>query len=131
MSDQLAHTPSEGSIESQKPPVSTRALLTGWVVTFLASSIGSLLAEAYLPSQMRIHWSFGGPYYGPEFAPTSGVLVAFPVLIAGIAVGGYAVQRTLRSSEALASVRSVVNLSVLGVLLVLLAVQALLIGANL
>jgi hypothetical protein len=40
-----------------------------------------------LPGRTRIHWSLGGPYYGPEYVSTDVVLIGFPLLVVGFYVG--------------------------------------------
>ena len=54
----------------------------------VASIVLSVVSVAALPRTIRIHRSLGaGPYYGPEFAPTGGVLALFPALAATLVVG--------------------------------------------
>jgi hypothetical protein len=80
---------------------------------------------------MRIHWTLGaGPYYGPEFAPTTVVLAAFPLLVAVTALGAYWGGARLRDSEGFATVRSYYVVAVLGTILSLLVIQSSLVIAN-
>ena len=54
----------------------------------VASIVLSVVSVAALPKTMQNHWSLNaGPYYGPEFAPTVGVLALFPALAATLVVG--------------------------------------------
>lgn len=103
---------------------SRRLAVAGVGITALSAAL-SALSYGFLPDRMRIHWTLGaGPYYGPEFAPTPAVLIGFPALIAGIAIGAYALDTRLRRREGVAAVRSYYAAGSVGTLGVLLASQA-------
>lgn len=64
-----------------------RFSLGGWVLV-LASIATSAASYGRLPETIRIRWTVGTyPQYGPEYAPTLLVLVAFPALIAALVLG--------------------------------------------
>lgn len=106
---------------------SRRPLTPGGLLVLLSSVATSALSLGALPARFRIHWTFGlGPYYGPEFAPTAAVLVAFPLAIAGLFAGA-----RLLASRLPAEARPYYDWGVLLVLLVLLFVQVGLVLANL
>lgn len=90
------------------------------------SAAASAAGHATLPARMRIHWSFGYPHVGPEFAPTAAVLVAFPATLAAVALAGSWLDARLP-----AAVRPAVALTVLGGLSMGLLLQAALVVANL
>lgn len=110
----------------------TLVLTGGSLVVVATSVLGSIVSYGMLPARMRIHWTLGaGPYYGPEFAPKLLVLALFPALVVGGAlVGRWAVPR-LRTVEEFATVRPYDALAVVGTLVLLFAVQAALVLANL
>lgn len=118
---------------STDPPGDGRRLLTVGSSTLTAASLlASLVAHAALPARLRIHWTLGiGEYYGPEFAPTSLVLALFPLLIAGGAIGGWLLVTALRDVSEPADARPYDAVAVVGTLAALLAVQVVLIVANL
>lgn len=104
----------------------------GSVVAVVLSAASSIVAYGTLPEEIQIHWTLGaGPYYGPEFAPTAVVLSAFSVVVVGIAVGAYSLDAHLRQVEAFARIRPYYVSAVLGTLAVIVAVQGVLIVANL
>jgi len=106
----------------------SRPLASAGIGVALLSTALSALAYGALPEQIRIHWTLGmGPYYGPEFAPTSAVLVGFPALIAGVALGAYWLEKRLRRTEEFAAVRPYYRAGMVGTLGVLLASQTALI----
>ncbi len=109
-----------------------RLLVLGSLVSTLVSAAGSILAYGAVSGRMRIHWTLGaGPHYGPEFAPAALVLAVFPVLVAGVALGAYALDSLLRHDETFALVRPYYALSIVGTLTVLLIAQGALVVANL
>ncbi|USZ70893.1 hypothetical protein [Natronosalvus halobius] len=63
-----------------------RPLSLGGLVIVLASVALSAVSYGHLADTVRIRWTIG-TYYGPEYAPTLGVLVAFPVALIGLYVG--------------------------------------------
>jgi len=106
-------------------------LAVGCLVAVLSSVAVSVVAHGTLPSTMRIHWSFGlGPYYGPEFAPTTVVLGGFSLLVTATALGAYWIGARLRRHDAFASVRPYYVMAMLGTLGSLLVTQVLLVVAN-
>lgn len=106
-------------------------LTVGGLTATLASVIGSLVGYGPLPARIRIHWSLGGPYYGPEFAPTWVILLLFPLLVGGLALGFYCVASGLRAVDEFDAVRPFYTLAAIGTLGVLVVTQALLIVVNL
>lgn len=114
-----------------RPPVGRRSLRAVSVLVVVVSSIVSALAASVVPSQMRIHWSLGGTYYGPEFAPAWLLLGMFPLVVAALAVGSHHLKRYLEASGEYDVMRGYYELAVLGVLATLLLVQGVLILLNL
>lgn len=103
----------------------------GVAVTALSAALSGL-TYGLLPDRLRIHWTLGaGPYYGPEFAPTPAVLIGFPALVAGLAIGAYWLDARLRRTEGFAAARPYYTAGVAGTLGVLLASQAALIAVAL
>lgn len=131
MADRLTLTPSDGRSvpggDSRGHPLSGVASLTG----ILASLGVSGLAYGPLPAKMRIHWSFGGPYIGPEFAPTWLILLVFPVLVATVALGLYSLRISLQSHEAFSAVRPFYGLLTVSMVGMLLVVQVGIVLVNL
>ncbi len=113
--------------DSLRPTVTAVVSLVG----SLASVVVSALAYGPLPARIRIHWSFGGPYIGPEFAPAWLVLTVFPILVATVALGLYWVGIRLRSHEAYSTVRPYYGLLMLGIVGMLVVVQVGIIVVNL
>lgn len=107
-----------------------RLLTAGAVLAPLLSVATSLVGYGLLPARVRVHWSLGGPYYGPEFAPTAPMLATVTVLVVGLAVGGYWLGSRLRALEA-DGVAFPYAVAVVGTLAVLVGTQALLVVANL
>lgn len=106
-------------------------LTVGGLAATVASVLVSLGGYGLLPARMRIHWSLGGPYYGPEFAPSWVILVLFPLLVGALALGFYWLGKRVRTVEAFADVRPFVALAAIGTMTVLVATQAFLIVVNL
>lgn len=118
-------TPSE---TRHSPPGSGQRTLAPYSLALVALSAAvSAAGHATLPARMRIHWSFGYPYVGPEFAPTATVLVAFPVTLAALALAGSWLDARLREAAA----RAAVALATIGMLSMGLLFQAALVVANL
>ncbi|WP_435095082.1 hypothetical protein [Halorubrum sp. N11] len=116
---------------SDKDSSGSRLLALADVGITLLSIALSSFAHGFLPEQMRIHWTLGlGPYYGPEFVPTLVVLIAFPVIIAGIALGTYWLDARLQHIEEFAAIRPYYTVIVVGTLSILLASQGALIVAT-
>jgi hypothetical protein len=84
-----------------------------------------------LSARVRIHWSLGFPYYGPEFAPKVVLLSLFPAVIICTALGTYWIATRHLSSEEFVETRSYYVLAVLGLLTTLLGIQGFIIVANL
>jgi len=130
MSNRTTRSPSENRSRSGDGDGGSRALSLGSLAAVALSVATSALGYGPLPARMRIHWSLGGPYYGPEFAPAAVVLVGFPVLVAGVALGAHLLVGRLRASEAFATARPYDALAVLVTLVALLGTQAALVVAN-
>ena len=94
------------------------------VVSSIATSV---LAYSTLPGRMRIYWSLGGPYYGPEFASTLIVTVAFPLLVAGFYGGGRWLRAYLERSTAFDAIRLLYDGAILLALTGVLVFQSVLV----
>ena len=103
----------------------------GGVLAVMSSIATSVLAYSTLPGRMRIHWSLGGPYYGPEFASTLIVMVAFPLLVAGFYGGGRWLRAYLERSTAFDAIRLLYDGAILLALTEVLVFQFVLVWANL
>ncbi|WP_339102297.1 hypothetical protein [Haloterrigena salinisoli] len=102
----------------------------GGLALVVASAAVSLAASGLLEGTMRIRWSVG-TYYGPEHAPTTLVLAAFPILVA-VAVGAFrGLVAGLERLEEFDGNRGYYELAALVVLLSLLLTQIALVVANL
>jgi uncharacterized membrane protein len=101
----------------------------GALLTLLASIAMGVFAYGVLPNSLRIHW--GGPYYGPEFAPKLLVLALFPVLAGVLFVGLRVIAVQLDRFEEFETVRPIYDWSVVATLLFLVAFQALVVWLNL
>ncbi len=121
----------ETATQSSRTPSSRGPLNAGGALVAVLSIATSALAYGALPGRMRVHWSFGGPYYGPEFAPTLVVLAAFSLLIAGFYVGGRWLGTRLERTGGLGAVRSFYDGCVLLVLVGTLCMQVVVVWANL
>jgi hypothetical protein len=116
-----SRTPSAPDDTAPSPLASAVAV----ALSVATSALGSLA----LPAQVRIHWTLGrGPYYGPETAPTVAVLVLFPVLVAGVALGA---RRFRGRAGADGTAGPYGRLVAWSALAVLLGTQGLLVAANL
>ncbi|MFB6361235.1 MAG: hypothetical protein ABEH59_07915 [Halobacteriales archaeon] len=80
---------------------------------------------------MRIHRSIGGPYYGPDFAPSWVILVLFPLSVGSVAVGSYWLGTRVRIGEDIADVWAIFALAAVGIMVVLVITQAFLIVVKL
>lgn len=75
---------SDASTRIERPSLSA----FGGLLIVLASAVLSVTSYSRFGETMRIHWKVGTyRHYGPEHAPTLVVLVAFPVIVAGLYVG--------------------------------------------
>ncbi|ADB62141.1 hypothetical protein Htur_3277 [Haloterrigena turkmenica DSM 5511] len=102
----------------------------GGLALVAVSAAVSLAAAGLLGETLRIRWSVG-TYYGPEYAPTTIALAAFPILVA-VAVGAFrGLANVLVRTEAGDRERGHYELAVLTVLLSLLVIQVTLVLANL
>lgn len=127
VTDAMAEQPTPSETR-YSPPDGGRWTLAPYGFTLVALSAAvSAAGYATLPARMRVHWSFGYPYVGPEFAPTVAVLVAFPATLAALALAGSWLDSRLRDTAA----RAAVALTVLGTLSMGLLLQAALVVANL
>ncbi|GAB3674870.1 hypothetical protein [Halopiger thermotolerans] len=107
------------------------ALTAGRIAAVVLSIAGSLVAAGSLPETVRIHWTLGaGPYYGPEYAPTALVVFGFPTLVVALAVGAQRLGVRLRKTGALERFAPYYTLLALTALLLVLVVQAIVLGAN-
>lgn len=112
----------------------TRRLPTtvGGALIVLASVALSLAAARPLGDRVRIRWTVGETYHvGPEHAPTTLVLVAFPLFVALTYVGFVALGRVLEGIGDLEGSRVYYDLAVLGTLGLVVLVQTLLVAMNL
>jgi hypothetical protein len=110
----------------------SHVLTVGSLVAVLTSIAASALAYGAAPATLTIHWTAGaGTYYGPETAPAALVLVAFPALVAGVALGGAWLASQLRAVGEFDEIRRLHAASVLGTLAVLVGAQVVVIIANL
>lgn len=131
MTDRLTHPRPDGRTVPPGDSDGRRTLDVGVLAAFVASAVESVVAYGALPARMRVHWSLGGPYYGPEFAPTGPLLVLFPVLVLTVGVGARRANVELRASDTQDVVRSCLVLGTLGTLALLVGTQTLLVAANL
>jgi len=112
-------------------PGDSRLLAIGSLGAVLLSTVASGVAYGLLPDLMRIHWTLGmGPYYGPEFAPTTLVLTAFPLLVAVSALGAHWGGAQLSHSEAFAAIRPYYVVAAFGTFLSLIGTQIALVIVN-
>ncbi|RKD95051.1 hypothetical protein [Halopiger aswanensis] len=106
-------------------------LTAGGVAATGLSIAGSLVAYGILPGTVRIHWTLGGgPYYGPEHAPTALVLLAFPAFVGILAIGARQIAARLERTDEFAGRSTAYTLLVLTALVSVLVAQAVIIGAN-
>jgi hypothetical protein len=84
-----------------------------------------------LPGRTQIHWSLGGPYYGPEYVSTLIVLIGFPLLIVGFYVGSRWLGTYLERTTEFDAVRPLYDGCALLMFLGILVVQFVIILANL
>ncbi|MFC6942133.1 hypothetical protein ACFQE8_19500 [Salinirubellus sp. GCM10025818] len=131
MTDRLIHPQSDGRTAPPGDSDGKRILDVGVLTAIVASAVESLVAYGALPARMRIHWSLGGPYYGPEFAPTGALLALFPVFVLTVGVGAHWANTELQGTDTRDVVRSCLALGTLGTLALLLGTQTLLVAANL
>lgn len=113
------------------PSVPTPSTGLGGAALTVVSLVVSVLSYSALSGSMRIHWSLGGPHYGPEFAPAWLVLAAFPVLVGVLALGARTLRWFLVTRGEYEAFRGYYELAVVAVLGVLVLAQCLLIAANL
>lgn len=133
--DELTHRVATRFASSAAGPAGgwLRPTSVGGLLVVLASVAVSLAAAPALGDTVRIRWSVG-TYYGPEYAPTSLALAAFPVLVAAAYVGFRALVWGLERADAFDAddlARLVYELCALATLLTLVFVQIVFIVANL
>lgn len=133
MTDQMAHSRSDGQVVTRGDGDTDgqRVLTVGTIAALLVSAMESAVGYSLLPAQLRIHWSFGGPHYGPEFAPTWVVLATFPVLVTGVGLGAHWVRTRVLTADTVDSAPRYDIVAVFGTIALLSGMQALLIVANL
>ena len=113
-----------------------RPTAIGGLLVVLASVAISFAATPALGDSVRIRWSVG-TYYGPEYAPTTLALAAFPVLVAMLYVGfrglAWGLERTgaFDTDTADDLVRPAYELCALATVLTIVFVQVVFVAANL
>lgn len=113
-----------------RAPLPSGSLSGGGALIVLLSIVSSGLAYGVLPGSIRIRWTIGGPHYGPEFAPTWLVLIAFPLVVAACYLGGRWLASRLDDLEDAGPERALFDAAVLLVLLALLCTQVAIVIAN-
>lgn len=103
----------------------------GGAALTVVSILVSALSYSALSGEIRIHWSLGGPHYGPEFAPAWLVLLAFPVLVGVLALGARQLRQFLIRSGEYEAVGRLYEVGVVAVLGVVVLAQCLLVVGNL
>ena len=119
------HTPSVMAVRTRlSDPI---ASLAGG----LLASLGVLTALAYplVPGTMRVHWSLGGPYHGPETLPKLLGLGAIPLTALAVVGLLLALPRAGLVPEEVAGSRGY-RLAVAGTVALLGLCQLLLVGLN-
>ena len=105
------------------------------VIPVLASIALSIASYGHLGETVRIRWTVGSYYhYGPEYASTLGVLVAFPVVVAALSVGAYWIERSVQRHadiESAEEFRIVYGLAVALTLGLVVACQLIIVVLNL
>lgn len=102
----------------------------GGLLAVLASVVLSTVGYGLLGARVRIRWSVG-VHYGPEYAPTLVVLGGFPVAVSALYVGCTWLARQFERTDGFEADGRYYAFAVVGLLGVLVLVQAILIGANL
>lgn len=120
----------DASAQTSRTPL-RNPLDVGGVLAVVVSIAVSVFAYGTLPDQIRIHWSLGGPYYGPEFASPLLVLVTFPLLVAGFFVGSRWLRAYHDQIEEFNAVRLLYSGCALLMLIGVVLVQFVIIWANL
>lgn len=101
--------------------------LTGALLAVLAGV--TALAYPVVPASMRIHWSLGGPYYGPETVPKLLGLLAIPAVAALVVGLMLAVGRFDAVPDAVSESRAY-RLAAASLAGLLVVVQVVLVGLN-
>ncbi|UWG51307.1 putative membrane protein [Halalkaliarchaeum sp. AArc-CO] len=114
----------------ERPGTWLRPTGVGGLLVVLGSTVLSTAAYGVLGEYVRIRWSVG-VHYGPEYAPTAIVLGGFPVVVAALYVGSTGLARHLEGTDEFEDVRRSYEFAVFTLLGFLVAVQTILIGANL
>lgn len=111
-------------------PNSLRPTSLGGLAVVLASALVSLASYGPLGARLRVRWSVGY-HYGPEYAPTPAVLVAFPVAVAVLYAGSRLLARRLERTGEFDDGRIYYEAAVLATLLAVGLVQVALLAVNL
>lgn len=123
-----AHTATENSIRAPSTTL-------GGLVIVLTSVVLSIVSYRPLEDTVRIRWTVGTyQHYGPEYVSTLLVLVAFPVIVAGIYVGARWLKAYLARSDESDDVEgfyAIYDVCVLLTLGTVVAGQLVIIGLNL
>lgn len=103
----------------------------GTVTATLLGALAALTAAAYavLPGTVRVHWSLGGPYTGPETLPKLLGLGAIPLTALAVVGLLFALPRVGVVPAAVADSRGY-RLAVAGTVALLALCQLLLVGLN-
>lgn len=118
-----------GNTETRGHPTTVGGLLI-----VAASIVLSTVAHGLLADTMRIHyrWTVGTyTHYGPEYAPTLTVLVAFPIMVIGLYISAHWLGSYLAHLDEYAELRPIYQITVLAALTMILVVQIAIIALNL
>lgn len=111
---------------------SSRFRPTAWsgLLVVASSVLLSVFAGGAVGDSVRIRWSIG-TYYGPEYAPATLVLAAFPVAAAVAYLGFRLLASRLERTAGFEDARDVYEVCALATLGAIVLVQAVLVVANL
>jgi hypothetical protein len=104
-------------------------LNAGGASIVLLSIAVSIVGHVIGPERLRIRWTYG-TYYGPEFAPAVLVLIAFPLAVAALYLGGRWLRASLERGNEFDTVRAIYDACVLLTLGTLVVVQGVLVAVN-
>ena len=100
-----------------------------------ASVALSIVSYGHLGEMVRIRWTVGSyHHYGPEYASTLGVLVAFPLIVVALFLGAYWIERSVErrvDSESVEEFRLVFGLAVALILGLIVVGQLVIVVLNL
>ncbi|MFC3959550.1 hypothetical protein [Halovivax cerinus] len=120
-------------MSTERPPTGRRSRLNPATVTgpllVLTSIVTSLIAARVLGPSVRIRWSVG-THYGPEYASTGPVMLAFTVTVAGAVVTCLWIAKRV-AGDGRPDARLVIELVGAAVGALLVATQVLVVGLNL